>query len=344
MNNNNSVNSFEQSALQNRNYKIWIYTIISMVLLMVVVGGITRLTGSGLSIVEWQPIVGAIPPLSDSAWQEVFNKYQQSPQFQLVNHAMTLSEFKFIFFWEFIHRLLGRLIGFVIILPMLFWWKKMSPVFKKKMFFAILLGGLQGVIGWYMVKSGLINEPRVSHYRLATHLVAALLILNYLVWVLQTELKQKKLHSFLKLDFAILILLFVQIIYGAFTAGLKAGHLYNEFPMMGAGFFPDGFLGLSPWFHNFLENPASIQWLHRWLGISILAVSIFEIAKFYSLKAKIFFLLVMTQVIFGISTLLFHVPISTAVIHQFFAFVLFMVRFAFVFNGAGIKPIPVSTT
>lgn len=339
---NNSVNSNEQSMLQNRKYKVWIYTIISMVLLMVVVGGITRLTGSGLSIVEWQPVVGAVPPLSDSAWQEVFNKYQQSPQFQLVNHAMTLSEFKFIFFWEFIHRLIGRLIGFVIILPMIFWWRKMTPVFKKKMFFAILLGGLQGVIGWYMVKSGLINEPRVSHYRLATHLVAALLILNYLVWVLQTELKQKKLNSLLKFDLIILLLLFVQIIYGAFTAGLKAGHLYNEFPMMGAGFFPDGFLGLSPWFHNFLENPAAIQWFHRWLGISILAVSIFEIAKHYSLKAKVFFLLVTTQVIFGITTLLFHVPISTAVMHQFFAFLLFMVRFAFVFDGNSQKIIATS--
>lgn len=330
--------------MKTRKFKIWLYSIIVLVLLMVAVGGITRLTGSGLSIVEWQPIVGTIPPMTDAAWNEVFAKYQQSPQYQQVNSHMTVDDFKFIFFWEFIHRLIGRLIGFVILIPLILWWKQMTPTFRKKMFISIALGGLQGVIGWYMVKSGLVNEPRVSHYRLATHLVAALIILNYLVYVLFTEVLQLErknsnqqdittYFSLGKFDFAILGLLLVQIIYGAFTAGLKAGHLYNEFPMMGAGFLPDGFLGLTPWFHNFLENPASIQWLHRWLGISIFFVAIYEFLKMKNFKTKIFLSLVLIQVIIGISTLLLHVPISLAVFHQVMAFLLFMIRFGFLFQA-----------
>lgn len=315
------------NPVSTRALSIWIFSIIGAVLFLIAVGGITRLTGSGLSITEWKPLMGTIPPLTDHDWLEVFHKYTESPQYKLVNQGMSLDEFKFIFFWEYIHRFIARSIGLLIIFPLVLWWNRLTRSLKIKMFIAMLLGGTQGFIGWYMVKSGLVNEPRVSHFRLATHLISALIILNFLFWVFKTEVTKARIKLD-RYDAFTIALLLIQITYGAFTAGLRAGHMYNEFPMMGGSFLPPGFLGLSPWIINFFENPAAIQWFHRWLGISLLTLLVFELKK----KNWFFASALLIQITLGLATLLMHVPMPLGVTHQVMAFILFLIKFNSVFK------------
>ena len=216
---------------------LWLAFLCFLIIMMVGVGGVTRLTGSGLSIVDWKPIMGAIPPLNQAQWMDVFQRYQLSPQFKLINHSMSLSDFKLIFFWEYIHRLLGRGIGIAFLLPWLFFFKtgKVQGKLAGRLLGGFGLGGLQGALGWFMVKSGLVNLPYVSHYRLAAHLALALLVLSYLFWVLLDLLGtvegQPKKYSGLSRAFkGFTALVCLQIVYGAFTAGLKAGFGYNTFP------------------------------------------------------------------------------------------------------------------
>ena len=214
---------------QKRITTTWLYSGLFLIALMVIIGGITRLTHSGLSIVEWKLIGGTIPPLNDIQWQETFEKYQQFPEYQKINTEMSLSEFKSIFFWEYLHRLLGRLIGLVFIIPFIIFWNKKWFNFKQKKQLLILLGlgALQGFLGWFMVKSGLVDVPAVSHYRLALHLITAFGLMCYIYWLVLSfnEVEKKPNNNINKLSKWFIVALTIQIIYGAFVAGLKAGYL-----------------------------------------------------------------------------------------------------------------------
>lgn len=308
----------------------WIWVMIALVFCMVVVGGVTRLTGSGLSIVEWAPIMGTMPPLNEQEWTAAFEQYQQYPQFRIDHPDMTLSEFKGIFFWEYVHRLLGRVIGMVFLLPFLWFWARgsLSPGLRWRLLGALLLGGLQGAMGWFMVKSGLVNEPRVSHYRLAAHLGIAFLIMCYLLW-LQFEVRatprERRVGSAPRGSVAVIgVLLVLQVIYGAFVAGLRAGWGYNTFPKMGTQWIADAVMSLEPWWLNLFENAATVQFVHRWLGTAVLVVVVWfwlhVRAGRYALSqrqsAAALMLLVLTQYLLGVYTLLEVVPLVPAVMHQ----------------------------
>lgn len=309
---------------------MWIATMIALVFSMVVVGGITRLTGSGLSIVEWAPIMGTLPPLNEHDWLEAFAQYQQYPQYRIDHPDMTLAQFKGIFFWEYVHRLLGRAIGLVFLVPFLWFWLRgcLSPRLRMRLLGALLLGGLQGAMGWFMVKSGLVDEPRVSHFRLAAHLGLAFLIMCYLLWLL-LELQPRRHEgrvgtASLALRGVLGALLVVQIIYGAFVAGLRAGWGYNTFPRMGPDWLPAAATNLDPWWHNLVENPWMIQFLHRWIGTAVVLLVIWFWWRVrggrYSLtqrkSAATLMVLTLAQYLLGLYTLLNVVPLTPAVMHQ----------------------------
>jgi len=312
----------------------WLLSVFFTISLMVAVGGITRLTRSGLSIVEWRPVTGIVPPLNEQEWQAEFDKYRQFPEFQKVNREMSLSEFKGIFFWEYFHRLIGRLIGFLFLIPFLYFLftQKIRGPMIAKTFGAFFLGGLQGLMGWYMVKSGLVNLPRVSHYRLAAHLLLAFLILQYILWLVldnwnrgeQSSFSRARLKKFRITLVAILSAVVVQIVYGAFTAGLRAGYGYNTFPMMGETWIPDSMFLLEPTILNFFENNVTVQFLHRYIGWGVLiAIFAFRFALKKEtltdrerLAANLLVIGVVIQFLLGVTTLVLAVPISVAVIHQ----------------------------
>ncbi len=306
---------------------------------MVSIGGITRLTGSGLSITDWAPIMGAIPPLTEEAWQGAFKKYQQIPQYKLINSAIDLGGFKFLYFWEWFHRLIGRLLGFVVLLPGLYFYfrKKFSKELFKKILIGFFLGGLQGALGWFMVKSGLSERTSVSHFRLAAHLSLALMILSYFVWITRSySLRMKNrvasidesrtLHLVRPLFKPLVFLLCLQIIYGAFVAGLKAGHAFNTFPLMAGSIIPPNLFEFSPWASNFFENPATVQWTHRMIGWAVLLAFMITGLKLMIQKyprgplRRAFTNLshaVYIQFVLGVCTLLFSVPVTLGVLHQF---------------------------
>jgi len=319
---------------------IWLLALAAMILVNVILGGLTRLTGSGLSMVEWQPLT-VLPPLSDAAWADMFAKYQQSPQFQLVNDHMDLAGFKGIFWLEFIHRNWGRLLGFAFLIPfVVFVWKKIITKAEAPALALLFgLGAGQGVLGWAMVASGLRDRPEVSHYRLAAHLFAALVLYAALLWTgfdrlaapeqrpLNKGLRSAKRHLRI-----ILILLCFAIPAGALVAGLHAGLVYNTFPLMGDTLVaPDAF-EMSPDWINFFANPALVQFDHRvlafftWTTAMGLTPALFRKGMIPApLRAKIGLVIALAniQVALGISTLLFYVPIPLAVIHQLCAFLLF---------------------
>ena len=311
--------------------RIWLLSGIALVCTMVLIGGITRLTGSGLSIVEWKPVTGIIPPLNTADWQVEFDKYKQFPQYQLMNYRMTLAEFKQIYFWEYIHRLLGRLTGIAFIIPFAFFYFKgwISKKLMQSLIVVFLLGALQGFAGWYMVKSGLNTIPYVSHFRLAIHQGVALLLAASLLWIILSMGKEKKeavgSHSLWIVTLIALALLALQITWGAFVAGLKAGYSYTNFPWVGDTFFPNEYLVSSaPYFHN----GVLIQFTHRWLGFLVLLSFAFLcfLARKNSVYTKTKLLLVtgMVQVLLGIFTLLLSVPIMLGVVHQLVAIILLM--------------------
>src|SRR5882724_4907276 len=246
----------------------WLLVCCALVFAIVVVGGITRLTHSGLSIVEWQPIVGALPPLDEAGWQETFGKYKQTPQYRLVNPGMSLDGFKSIFWWEYIHRLLGRLIGAAFLLPLL-WFALRGRIARALAwkFAAIFgLGALQGALGWYMVQSGLVDNPRVSQFRLTAHLGIAFLIYAAMLWIVFDLLftragpASRRLRRF---AFALAALIFVMVLSGGLVAGTRAGLAYNTFPLMNGRFVPPEIFSLDPWYLNFFSNMATVQFDHR---------------------------------------------------------------------------------
>ena len=301
----------------------WLLSTIIMVVLMILIGGVTRLTDSGLSMVEWRPLWGFLPPTSEIEWKRVFELYMNSPEYIFKNNGMSLEEFKEIFFWEYFHRLWGRLIGIIFIIPMLFFiiLKKIPKTILSKLFIILFLGGLQGFIGWWMVKSGLVNDPSVSQYRLTIHLSNALLILSLLIWV---YLEIKEGVSQIKPDFSFFMfsILFITIIAGAFVAGMDAGLMYNEYPLMGSGLIPENY-GEYKLLDPF-ENPASAQFHHRHLALFTTFCALFYCYKNYSNSVdnkvrKISLLIpiiVCSQFLLGVITLVNMVPVYLGALHQ----------------------------
>jgi heme a synthase len=302
----------------------WLLLCAVLACAVVLVGGITRLTRSGLSIVEWQPLIGILPPLSQEAWETLFAKYRETPEFRQVNLNMTLEGFKGIFGWEYTHRLLARLIGFVYVVPLVFfqWRKIVGGSLAAKLWAIFLLGALQGVLGWYMVKSGLIDDPKVSPVRLAAHLGLALVIFSAELWI-ALQLVSKRVGPFEKLALALPYLVLVMAISGGMVAGLRAGYAYNTFPLMNGELVPPELLSLDPWWHNFLYNMATVQFVHRtffWL-IALLVLLAWWTAR-NRLASYVLLLAFAAQAALGISTLLQGVPLPLAVAHQSGAVVL----------------------
>ena len=308
----------------------WLFFCCASVFCMIIVGAITRLSGSGLSIVEWKPLMGAIPPLHEEEWQRVFGLYQSSPEYQKKNFWMNLSDFKQIFFWEWFHRLLGRLIGIFYAAPFVFFLaqKWIPRGYKLKLFGVFLLGGAQGFMGWYMVKSGLVDVPAVSHYRLAAHLLLALLIYALMFWIgldLHKKAQQSVQNSGRRLyaySWIILCVLVVTIFWGAYTAGLDAGLVYNDtFPHMGKYWIPEEIWFYKPIWVNFFENHAGVQFVHRWLAILtfFLIISFSIYARIQKRQERCFVftgIFVCVQLGLGIVTLFSDVFLPFAVMHQ----------------------------
>ena len=301
--------------------------VIALVFAMVVVGGVTRLTGSGLSMVKWEPIIGAVPPLDEADWQAAFDAYKQFPQYREVNRSMDLDGFKRIFVWEYLHRLLGRSMGVAFALP--FGWFLLRGALSRPLALrlsgALVLGGLQGLLGWLMVKSGLVDEPRVSHYRLAAHLGLALAIMAWLAWLLTGLVKTPGPRSVAlgRPLSGIAVIAVLQLAYGAFVAGLHAGLGYNTFPMMGDQWVAAAVMGLEPWWRNLFEDHATVQFVHRLLG-TLLLLAVAGLWLRYRARCSgpqrlalhLLFALVSAQYLLGVYTLVNAVPIVAAVTHQ----------------------------
>lgn len=289
-----------------------------MILIMVVIGGLTRLTGSGLSIVEWKPISGIIPPLRVEDWNELFIAYQQTPEYNLIHKGMTLGEFQSIFWLEFIHRFWGRLMGFAFLVPLFYvFYHSTLACYRTGMIGIFILGALQGAVGWWMVKSGLIHDPHVSPYRLMIHLLLALLTYTGLIGMY--------FHSkgiFLKAPkkfWCLVFLMGATIAYGALVAGFKAGLIYNDFPLMGGHLLPEDFAYLSPLYRNFFENPATIQWVHRVLALS--TVTVLGYYTYNDNRYRFAFYGSLIQACLGIFTLVYQVPVILGASHQLGAFI-----------------------
>ena len=298
----------------------WLILIAVLILAMVMVGGITRLTESGLSIVHWDPISGAIPPLTEADWQAQFDAYRATPQYAQVNSGMSLADFKTIFFWEYVHRLLGRLIGLAFALPLLwFWWRRAIPQgYGWKLVGILCLGGLQGVIGWWMVVSGLVDRTEVSHVRLAVHLLTALAIYSACIWVaLDLRLARARLPL---IGIWALCALALQLMFGAYVAGLRAGYAFNTWPMMGDEWFPAAAPMMEPFTRNLVDNPIVVQFVHRWLAFVVAFFAIWLAMKAWlrglRLEATALVGAVCVQIVLGILTLLSGVKIDIAVAHQ----------------------------
>jgi heme a synthase len=301
--------------------RIWLIVVAAMIFFMIVIGALTRLTESGLSMVEWRPVTGWLPPLSDAAWQAELQKYLASPQGRLVNHSFTVGEFKEIFWLEFIHRLWGRLIGVVFALPLAwFWWRgALNAHLKPRLLALLVLGGLQGALGWAMVASGLVDRPSVSHYRLAAHLLLAIILYAYTVWLildLGPQTARRDDPPIRRKATALIGLLFVVLTWGALMAGLRAGSAHNTFPTMSGHWIPPGLFDLAPWWINFFENGTTIQFVHRWLA-KLLVLGVWVMAwrapRSETLAAA---LMAFLQLGLGIATILSGVSIGIATAHQ----------------------------
>jgi cytochrome c oxidase assembly protein subunit 15 len=314
-----------------RAIRLWLYAVAALVLAMVLVGGATRLTESGLSITEWQPVMGVLPPLTDAQWQAEFQKYQAIPQYKALNQGMGLDAFKQIFWWEWTHRLLGRVIGVAFLLPFLwFLWRGwVGPGLRGRLWFIFGLGALQGAVGWWMVASGLTNRIEVSQYRLATHLLLACVIYVAMVWTAQRlgERPAPALPARIRFGaFGLLLLVLPQIYLGAIVAGLRAGYIYNTWPLIDGAFIPAGarlFLNQPLW-RNFFENALTAQFDHRMLAYAILICALlhaFDVARtvkqsFVLVSAAVLAIAVTAQAALGIATLLLVVPLPLALAHQ----------------------------
>ncbi len=324
---------------------LWLALMALLVIAMVAVGGATRLTDSGLSITEWKPIIGALPPLSTADWADAFAKYKQIPEYKIVNQGMSLEEFKFIFWWEWGHRFLGRFIGLAYALPLLLFWLagRIPPGFKLPLVVVLLLGGLQGFVGWYMVQSGLAERVDVSQYRLAMHLTLAFVILGALIWLAialwpTDPLDKLQPVAWLSRGVAIVLALGLlgQVVLGAFVAGTKAGLIYNTWPLIDGAFLPDGLWQETPWYFNLTEDVLSVQFNHRMLAYGLVLLALLQAVTIGAgtdsrramTSAWLLALGLVVQAGLGIWTLVAaegSIPIGLGVAHQTFAAIVFVV-------------------
>ena len=309
----------------NQQLKIWLFVLLSMIILIILIGGLTRLTDSGLSITTWELFVGFLPPLTNDKWKDYFDLYKTIPEYSEQNSNMSLSEFKVIFWWEWGHRQLGRLIGLTVLLPLIYFTLKNGLWVIKKYGIIFLLVCLQGFFGWYMVSSGLVDRIDVSHYRLSIHLVTAFLILSIIFWKLLrlTQIKINIISFDLRLFKFFFILLFIQLIIGAFVSGMDAGKLYNTWPLMGSSYFPDDSKFIEFLNINFFDNPSIVQFVHRNLAYLIVIIYIYLLILVFRDTNKIFRkpiiiigISIFLQVILGVVTLLSGVKIIYASLHQ----------------------------
>lgn len=323
-----------------RQVAAWLLVCCALVFAMVVIGGVTRLTRSGLSIVEWEPVVGVLPPLSQANWDELFREYQRTPEYHQVNRGMSLDQFKGIFWWEYVHRLLGRLIGLVFLVPLLvFLWKRKIPRRLGAWLTVIfLIGALQGAAGWWMVASGLIDDPRVSHVRLSVHLGLAFLIFAAMLWTALDLLADRRpghddpsRARLARYATGLAALIFVMVLSGGLVAGTRAGYAYNTFPLMNGHFFPPEYFALQPWWQNFLHNLAAVQFNHRLIAWALFfLIPVFWLASRRGelrgnarLASDLLLAMLAVQLALGIATLLNAVPIVLGASHQAGALVLF---------------------
>ncbi|MCP3867620.1 MAG: heme A synthase [Gammaproteobacteria bacterium] len=320
---------------------VWLLICCCAVYAMVVLGGVTRLTGSGLSMVKWEPIIGILPPMGQVEWQQVFELYQQSPEFKLKNSHMDVEAFKGIFWFEYAHRVLGRLIGIIFFVPLVYFIirKKVDKPLIPKLIIMFVLGGLQGLLGWYMVKSGLVRDPHVSQYRLTAHLGLAFLIYAYMFWVALDLLLPRVKSSgaavnrgLKRFSYLLTGLTTVTVLSGGFVAGLKAGLAYNTFPTMNGQWLPDGLLSLDPYWRNFFDNVTTVQFDHR-----VLAAVLFVLIPVFWFVGRrnrdlptrihrgldVLLVVLLVQIGLGISTLLLYVPVALGATHQGGAVALF---------------------
>ena len=326
-------------ARTDKSVGIWLLVIALLIAAMVVVGGLTRLTGSGLSITEWHPVTGMLPPMSDAAWQAEFAKYQGTPQYALLNKGMGLASFQTIYWWEWTHRLLGRVLGAVFLLPFLYflWTRRIDRALVPRLVVIFLLGAAQGLLGWWMVKSGL--EPHrvaVSQYRLAAHLGLAVALFGFVLWTALEVLGARRtsitaLARFRPWAFALAALIFIQMLLGAFMAGLNAGRAFDTWPTYGGTWIPPGLYDLSPWWINHFENPALVHFQHRMVGydIAIFVVWLFVVLhragadKPVRMAAVHVLALTALQIALGVLTVIGGVPLALAAVHQIAALALF---------------------
>jgi heme a synthase len=314
-----------------RPLRIWLGLLAALIIAMISVGGATRLTDSGLSITEWQPIMGAVPPLSEADWQAAFKAYRKIPEYTELKRGMSLKEFKTIYWWEWSHRLLGRLIGAVFFVPFVVFWivgyipRHLLP----RLLGLFVLGGVQGAVGWYMVKSGLVDRTDVSQYRLAAHFGIALLILGYTLWLLFDLGKSMETHrvgwrAAALLASAVLGLIFLQLLAGALVAGLDAGQGFNTWPLINGALVPSGLGDASPWYLNLFENPLTVQFDHRMLGYAVVLATLGQLIWLSTRAAPpallgsalTLALLAVLQATLGVWTLLLAVPIPLGLAHQ----------------------------
>jgi heme a synthase len=324
-----------------RPLRTWLWSIAGMTFVVLIVGGITRLTQSGLSIVDWQPIMGVVPPLNEAQWQEAFDRYRQFPEYQQLRRGMTMGEFQFIFFWEWFHRVVARAIGLVFLVPFVVFWIKgyFNRPLMGRALVLFALGAGQGVLGWVMVASGLVDRPSVSHYKLAAHLSLAFVIFGYAVWLardlavgLERTAVAGATRRMMQRGLAVVGgLLALQVVWGGFVAGLKAGLYHNTFPLMEGRLIPPTLLFLDPAVLNFVQNPIAVQWVHRVLG-TVLALAVLALfvqvvrAKVDAVSRRLnhaMLGLMALQYLLGVLTLIYFVPVTLGVIHQGMAMVIF---------------------
>jgi len=314
--------------------RIWLSSIAATTVLILMVGGITRLTHSGLSIVDWQPLVGFVPPLNQAQWVESFERYKQFPEYRLLRPHMALADYKRIFFWEYLHRLLARVIGLVFLIPFAFFYRSgaLTRPLAGRVFALFVLGAMQGIVGWLMVRSGLADRPSVSHYRLALHLMLALAIFGLCIWLIRdlclrgtrasvTVLARRRASQALT---AVGCLLGLQIVWGAFVAGLKAGLVFNTFPLMGGALVPSTYWTSHPMVLNLVQHPSGVQWMHRVLGTVLVVAAYMLCIRVRQMKmdrtsrslSVALLWAIAAQYALGVLTLVHFVPIGFAMAHQ----------------------------
>ena len=321
----------------NKKVIIWLFTGCLLIFIMVIVGGITRLTHSGLSISDYKLISGTIPPMNEQEWVEAFELYKQYPEYQKLHYHFELEDFKDIYFWEWLHRVIGRFIGLVFIFPFLYFYftKQLSSSTIKKSLVLFFLGGFQGFLGWYMVKSGLVDIPAVSHYRLAMHLVTAFITFAYAFWVAldliypKKKVIDKKFRNLIRWGMAILLL---QIIWGAFVAGLDAGWIHNTWPLMNDGklIHETVWIEQNPLWRNFIEGKSGVQFVHRYLAYFVVGIILYiwyrsrnlSLTRLQQKSINALLILVFAQFLLGVFTLIYAVPVWLGVTHQVGAFCL----------------------